>query len=160
MELPADVAERLRAAYRATGSYFRSGAIFMGAVLVMGVLLGAMRGLWWLVLISVVFFGGLIAVMLVLARRYDDPSRSPVMRALFDAPDQIRSLKVVTQSSVASNRPEFLQIRLVTGEHLALRFTAGVMTDVRGALADRSPRAELDPPMPVPRARAVERSKR
>ncbi len=159
-ELPPEIADRLRAAYTATAEYFGKGAMLIGAVMLVCIGGGIARGVWGLVVFSAVFFGLLLALLIVMMRRYRDPANSPVMRALFDAPEQITSIvKTHTQSSTGMFRTEWLQIRIASKKHLGLKLEPVEIDRIRRVLAERSPHADVKPPLAdsVPQARVVRR---
>jgi len=148
--LPDDVRAQLRLAYARTGAFFRTGAWLiagLGALCTVG---GSVRGLWWLSVISLVFFGGLAVLGSRLARRYAAPESSPVLHAVLEQPERVARIRVASTSASS-----YLQIRLVDGQHLALRIPDEEIDRVRFALGDRSPAAELIPPPDVPAARQV-----
>jgi hypothetical protein len=141
-----DLARILRG-FAEAGQFFKNGAWFIGAVGLFAVVVGSARGLFELVAISAVFFGGLVWLMLWSLRKSVDPERSPVLRAILHEPETIVSVRHGTSSSSSGHfETQWLHLRTRAGNKRGIKVAPGEIVSLAQCLARRCPNADVDVP--------------
>jgi hypothetical protein len=134
----------IRRAFDAAGRYFNNGVWFVGAVGVVSLVISLARQIWFLAAISLALFGGISWGLSTLARKYRDPTRSPVLDALLHRPSEVSEIRHhVAQSSTGLFRSEFLHVKLASGERLSLKLDGDDVIPMARLLAARCPNAKM-----------------
>lgn len=139
------VREHLETALRDSQQYFAGGRWFIAAVGAVAVLGGLLRELYWLALISLVFFGGLVWLMVHAQRRTQN---NPLGRIILDEPERITR---ITHRKASSSSGSFATHWLVfatadTPRGLGLKFDEGVLDALAPFLARRFVNATIEIP--------------
>lgn len=143
----------LEAALRHTGEYFQRGQLFIGAVGLFVVLGGIIREIYWLSLIAVALFGGLVGLMIYSQRR---TRLHPLRQIILDEPERITSIIYRQASSSSGAFPtHWLTFSDESNMSLGLRFEQGVLHALAPFLARRFPNASIQIPGFVDPARDV-----
>jgi hypothetical protein len=138
----AKMIERLEAGVVETGRHFGSGGtvIAVGSVVVAGI--AALREIWFLVPICLLF-GASILALSRLAQRKNSPARAaPVLAALRDAPERVTKIvHMVTSDSHGVFVTHWITVVTADGR---LHVRADDWKELLDALARRCPSAQVD----------------
>jgi hypothetical protein len=103
-ETPDAIRKHLETALRHSEQYFGQGQKFIGAVGLVCLIGSLIREIWFLAVISVVFFGGLVALMTYAQRR---TRRHPIRRTILEQPERITRVAYRKASSSSGAFPTF-----------------------------------------------------
>jgi hypothetical protein len=136
--------QHLEAALRQTASYFRGGQFFIGSVGLFVIVGGVVREIYWLSLIGLVFFGGLVALMVHSQHRTQN---HPLRRTILEQPERITSISYRMASSSSGAFPtHWLTFGDESGQSLGLQFDEGVIHALAPFLARRFVNAKIQIP--------------
>jgi hypothetical protein len=136
--------QHLQAALRETSNYYSGGQLLIGAVGLFVIIGGLIREIYWLSLIALVFFGGLVGLMAYSHRRMRN---HPLRRIIFEHPERITNItyRMATSSSGAL-ATHWLMFSDDTELSLGLRFDEAVLHALAPFLARRFVNANIQIP--------------
>jgi hypothetical protein len=135
---------QLEAALRDTTDYFQRGQLFIGAVGLFVIIGGIIREIYWLSVIGLALFGGLVGLMIYSQRR---TRLHPLRRVILEEPERITSIIYRQASSSSGAFPtHWLTFSDESGMSLGLRFDQGVLHALAPFLARRFANASIQIP--------------
>ncbi|MFH2008637.1 MAG: hypothetical protein ABI333_18765 [bacterium] len=138
--------ELITAAMRASVSYHGKAIAFFLALAVLSGTIAVLREIYWLAVVGFGLFGGLASLAFFMTGK-SDPDRSPVLRAIRSAPDQVAEVKYYQASSSAGTFvTHWLRIETTDKKWQSIKAAEPDLPLLAAALHRCCPKAKFDVP--------------
>jgi hypothetical protein len=136
--------QHIETALRDSEQYFKQGQWFIGGVGLVCLVGSLIREIYFLAVFSVVFFGGLVALMRYAQKR---TRNHPIRRTILEQPERITRVAYRKASSSSGAFPTYwLDFADDSGNRLGLRFEEGVLHALAPFLARHFSNATIEIP--------------